>query len=126
MISAYTASKAGLIRVVGHLHEAGYGRGLRAFAVAPGVVETDMSSSMRAHAQRTEFTPIERTTTMIRAIAAGELDDWSGCYLRVTHDSPDSLRERRTRGEVPASARRMLVAPWGSDDPAGDGFTPPS
>ena len=112
--SAYTSTKAGQIRLVGHVHEAGFERGLRSFAIAPGTVETAMSTSMALHAGRTDFTPVARTTDMIAAIARGELDDWSGCYLRVTHDSPASLREH---GAPQGSARRFGVLPWGEDDP---------
>ena len=112
--SAYTASKAALIRTVGHVHEAGYDLGLRSFAIAPGTVETDMSTSMQLHSGRREVTPVERTIEMVRSIAAGDLDDWSGCYLRVTHDSPVSLRAHGSPG---AEGRRFGVLPWGPDDP---------
>src|SRR5699024_3263936 len=63
--SAYLASKAALIRNVGHLHEAGFDLGLRSFAIAPGTVKTEMTQSMRAHADRTEFTPVSRTQDMV-------------------------------------------------------------
>ena len=112
--SAYTASKAALIRQVGHVHEAGSALGLRSFAIAPGTVETPMSTSMALHRERTSFTPVERTLEMVLAIAAGDLDDWSGRYLRVTHDSPASLR---AHGAPSATARRFGVLPWGDDDP---------
>ena len=62
--SAYTSSKAGVIRIAGHLHEAGYALGLRAFAVAPGTVRTDMTGSMELHQGRKEFTPVELTTDL--------------------------------------------------------------
>ncbi|PWD50000.1 short-chain dehydrogenase [Serinibacter arcticus] len=112
--SAYTATKAGQLRLVGHVHEAGFDRGLRSFGIAPGTVRTDMTTSMALHAGRTDFTPVERTTEMIAAIARGELDDWSGRYLRVTHDSPASLAEH---GSPEGQARRFGVLPWGDDDP---------
>ena len=112
--SAYTASKAALIRTVGHVHEAGFSLGLRSFAIAPGTVETSMSTSMQLHSGRRAFTPVERTIEMVAAIAAGELDEWSGCYLRVTHDSPQSLRAQGSPG---ALGRRFGVLPWGPDDP---------
>lgn len=112
--SAYTATKAAQIRTVGHVHEAGREVGLRAFALAPGTVRTDMSTSMALHADRVDFTPVERTTDMVLAIADGELDAWSGRYLRVTHDSPASLR---AHGDPVDPARRLGVLPWGDDDP---------
>ena len=116
--SAYTSSKAGVIRVAGHLHEAGYALGLRAFAVAPGTVRTDMSTSMQLHKDRTEFTPVELTTNLVLAIHRGELDNWSGKYLRVTHDSPETLAEyEREHGAPVQSARRLAISTWGEDDP---------
>lgn len=116
--SAYTASKAGLIRVAGHLHEAGFSQGLRSFAIAPGTVRTDMSTSMELHAGRTEFTPVSATTDLVLAIHRGELDSWSGKYLRVTHDSPQSLASfEREHGAPAESARRLAITPWGEEDP---------
>lgn len=112
--SAYTASKAALLRQVGHVHEAGFGLGLRSFGIAPGTVETAMSTSMRIHGQRTEFTPVEPTVSMVAAIGRGELDAWSGRYLRVTHDSVESLL---AHGDPDPGARRLGVLPWGPDDP---------
>lgn len=116
--SAYTASKAGVIRLAGHLHEAGFAQGLRSFAVAPGTVRTDMTESMELHAGRTEFTPVSATTDLVLAIHRGEIDEWSGKYLRVTHDTPDSLAAIvREHGAPAESARRLAVTPWGDDDP---------
>lgn len=121
--SAYTATKAAQIRLVGHVHEAGFDLGLRSFAIAPGTVETAMSTSMRLHAGRTDFTPVERTTDLIAAIARGELDDWSGRYLRVTNDTPQTLR---AHGAPQGLARRFGVLPWGQDDPlATETLVPP-
>ncbi len=116
--SAYTASKAGVIRMVGHMHEAGYAQGVRSFAVAPGTVRTDMTAAMELHANRTEFTPVELTCELVCAIHRGELDAWSGKYLRVTHDSPRSLHEyERVYGAPADGARRLAISAWGEDDP---------
>lgn len=116
--SAYTSSKAGVIRIAGHLHEAGYALGLRAFAVAPGTVRTDMTGSMELHQGRKEFTPVELTTDLVLAIHRGELDSWSGKYLRVTHDSPESLASYEHEHGTPAeSVRRLAITPWGDGDP---------
>lgn len=116
--SAYTASKAAMIRNVGHLHEAGFGLGLRSFAIAPGTVKTDMSTSMELHAGRAEFTPVALTTSLISAINDGALDNWSGKYLRVTHDSASSLLAyEAVHGAPPPEVRRLAIIPWGEDDP---------
>lgn len=125
--SAYTASKAAMIRDVGHLHEAGFALGLRSFAVSPGTVRTAMSTSMELHAGRTEFTPVERTAQLVLAIHRGELDNWSGKHLRVTHDTLESLADYERRHGAPAEeVRRLAITPWGADDPQlADTFVPP-
>jgi len=116
--SAYISSKAAMIRNVGHLHEAGFELGLRSFAIAPGTVRTELSTSMELHRGRTEFTPVDLTTNLILAIHRGELDAWSGKYLRVTHDSRESLlAHERKHGGVSEGARRLAISPWGDDDP---------
>lgn len=121
--SAYCAAKAGLFRLGGNLHLAGYDRGLRSFELAPGVVRTGMTGSMAAHTGRTGWTPPEAVVDLVVAIARGELDAWSGCYLRAGGDTVESLTAAAAalpdggHGGVPAPARRLVVAPWGPTDP---------
>jgi NADP-dependent 3-hydroxy acid dehydrogenase YdfG len=121
--SAYNASKTALLRIGANLHRSGFARGLRTFEVAPGVVQTDMTASMAMHEGRTEWTPVERTVEMVVAVARGELDAFSGSFVRVTHDSPESLRaaveDAARRGDVlpGPDARRLRVTRWGADDP---------
>ena len=50
-----------------------------------------MTAGMDMHRDRTEYTPVERTVEMVVAMARGELDAFSGRYVRVTSDSPASL-----------------------------------
>jgi len=124
--SAYTGSKTALVRVGAALHNDGFERGLRVFELAPGVVRTDMSTGMALHAGRTEWTPAERVTDVVNAIAAGELDVCSGWFLRVSDDTPASLRERAAQVAAEgtaATARRLRVLPAGSGDPLADAFT---
>jgi 3-oxoacyl-[acyl-carrier protein] reductase len=119
--SAYCAAKAALFRITGNLHLAGYGRGLRAFEISPGVVETDMTHSMRMHDDRTSWTPASALVELVEAVAAGSLDAWSGCFLRAGVDTPASLAaavlDLGGPEHVPASARRLGVLPWGESDP---------
>ncbi len=89
--SAYSAAKAGLFRVGGSLHEAGFARGMRAFEISPGVVRTDMTAAMALHAGRTAWTPPEALVALVLAVAAGRLDRWSGCFLRAGLDTPEAL-----------------------------------
>jgi 3-oxoacyl-[acyl-carrier protein] reductase len=75
------------------------------------------------HEGRTEWTPVERTVEMVVAIARGELDAFSGAFVRVTHDSPAALRAAveaaATGGDVVPGpdGRRLRVTRWGGDDP---------
>jgi NAD(P)-dependent dehydrogenase (short-subunit alcohol dehydrogenase family) len=114
--TAYNASKTALLRVGAAMHGHGFERGLRTFEVAPGTVRTDMSLSMRMHADRTDWTPVERTVDLVTAIARGELDACSGWYLRVTHDTAESLRELAAAG-TSATSRRLRVLPANDADP---------
>ncbi len=122
--SAYCAAKAGMFRLTGNLHLAGHDQGLRAFELSPGVVRTEMTAAMAMHDRRTDWTPAEALVELLLAVAAGDLDPWSGCFLRAGVDTPESLRASavelaRGPGPVPAPARRLGVLPWGDGDPLG-------
>lgn len=120
--SAYNLSKTALMRIGHHLHATGHERGLRTLELAPGVVVTDMTSSMAVHAGRTEWTPVERTVDIAVAFARGELDECSGWFVRVSEDTPESLR--RLAGEATAAAPRHLrVLPAGETDPLTQALT---
>jgi NAD(P)-dependent dehydrogenase (short-subunit alcohol dehydrogenase family) len=114
--TAYNTSKAALARVTGSTHLAGQAHGIRAFDLAPGVVRTDMTSSMRAHEGRTEWTTPAEVTTLALALAAGELDAWSGRMVRAGADTVALLRERAAAG-LREPDRTITLVPWGSDDP---------
>jgi len=120
--SAYNVSKTALMRLGSHLHAAGFDRGLRVLEVAPGVVETDMTASMRMHEGRTDWTPVERTVDVVTAFARGELDACSGWFVRVSQDTPESLRELAAATSAPA-ARRLRVLPAGPHDPLAEALT---
>jgi 3-oxoacyl-[acyl-carrier protein] reductase len=118
--SAYCAAKAGLFRLGGNLHLAGFERGLRSFELSPGTVRTDMTASMPLHDDRTEWTPLAAVVDLATAIARGELDAWSGCFLRAGADTPESLvaaaAELAAGGRVPSPKRRLGVMPYGPSD----------
>lgn len=116
LLSAYSASKAALARLTGALHAAGEEHGVRAFDLAPGVVRTDMTLSMDLHEGRTEWTPVEAVTELLLALASGELDAWSGRFVRAGVDTPSSLRARAAAGLAPGD-RELRLQPWGPDDP---------
>jgi 3-oxoacyl-[acyl-carrier protein] reductase len=111
--SAYSAAKAGLMRITETLAGALEGSDVRTFDVAPGVVTTDMTRSMPLHAGRTDWTPPERIVQFVAAIAAGELDAWSGRFLHAGTDDLDTLRRTAPDG----AARQLRLVPYGGDDP---------
>ena len=113
--TAYNVSKGALARIT-----AAVGLGpaavVRAFDLAPGVVQTDMTLAMRAHVGRTEWTSPEEVTTLLLALASGVLDDWSGRLVRAGMDTVESLRERGSKG-LAENDRTLGLIRWGEDDP---------
>jgi NAD(P)-dependent dehydrogenase (short-subunit alcohol dehydrogenase family) len=114
--SAYNASKTALARLTGSTHLAGRAHGIRAFDLAPGVVRTDMTESMRAHIGRTQWTSVDEVTDLVLALAGGELDDWSGRMVRAGADTPATLAERASEGLRDAD-RTITLQLWGAEDP---------
>ena len=117
-LSAYSASKAALARITGSTHEAGWALGIRAFDLAPGVVRTQMTLSMELHRGRTQWTDPGDVTDLVLALASGELDAWSGRFVRAGVDTAGSLRERAGLG-LDEAARTLRLRPWGATDPLG-------
>jgi NAD(P)-dependent dehydrogenase (short-subunit alcohol dehydrogenase family) len=111
--SAYAVAKSGLMRITEALAGALEGSDVRAFDLAPGVVDTPMTRSMPKWRGRTDWTPPEEVVEFVTAIAAGELDQWSGRFLRVGADDLTTVR-----GLTPEhAARRLRLRPYGDDDP---------
>ena len=115
-LSAYCASKSALSRITGATHLAGWPQGVRAFDLAPGTVRTDMTESMQLHKDRTEWTDPRDVTNLVLALASGELDAWSGRFVRAAVDTRESLTERARQG-LDDDVRRLRLRPWGSSDP---------
>ncbi|MGC0143852.1 SDR family oxidoreductase [Pseudactinotalea sp. Z1732] len=113
--SGYNASKSALFRITGATALAGTEHGIFAFDLAPGVVRTDMTAVMAAHADRTEWTSPEEVARLCLALAGGELDAYSGRMVRAGADTVAELRARA--GHLPTEARRLRLVPWGEDDP---------
>jgi NAD(P)-dependent dehydrogenase (short-subunit alcohol dehydrogenase family) len=113
LYSAYSVGKTGLMRLTETLAAGLEGTGVHAFDVAPGVVRTAMSSSMSIHENRTDWTDPDDVVAFVAAVAAGELDQWSGRFLHASFDDLDTLR--RTSPEAPA--RQLRMVPYGDEDP---------
>lgn len=114
--SGYNVSKTALARLTGSTHLAGREHGIRAFDLMPGVVRTDMTAAMQAHADRSEWTEPALVSDLVLALASGDLDDWSGRMVRAGVDTPGSLRERAAAGLAETDRTLGLLA-WGPDDP---------
>jgi NAD(P)-dependent dehydrogenase (short-subunit alcohol dehydrogenase family) len=113
LYSAYSVGKTGLMRLTETLAAGLEGTGVHAFDVAPGVVPTAMSRSMSIHEGRTEWTDPADVVALVAAIAAGELDQWSGRLLHARYDDLVTLRTTRPAG----GDRRLRMIPYGDDDP---------
>ncbi|RBY81005.1 SDR family NAD(P)-dependent oxidoreductase [Blastococcus sp. TF02A-26] len=113
--SAYSVAKTGLMRMTEALAGALEGTDVRAFDVAPGLVRTPMTEAMPMWRGVTDWTPPDRVVAMVGAIAAGELDAWSGRFLHVNNDPIEELRARVPEGD----GRRLRLRPYGDDDPLG-------
>jgi NAD(P)-dependent dehydrogenase (short-subunit alcohol dehydrogenase family) len=112
---AYSVAKTGLMRLTEALDLSLQGSGVKAFDVAPGVVDTPMTRSMEMWRGFEDWTPPERVVELVGAIAAGELDAWSGRFLRAGKDELDAL------GAITPddAARQLRLLPYGDDDPLG-------
>jgi NAD(P)-dependent dehydrogenase (short-subunit alcohol dehydrogenase family) len=111
--SAYGVAKTGLVRITEALDAALQGSDVRTFDLAPGVVDTPMTRSMSMWEGKTDWTPPESVVEFVAAIAAGELDQWSGRLLRVGADDLDVVRRLHPEGD----ARRLRLRPYGDGDP---------
>jgi NADP-dependent 3-hydroxy acid dehydrogenase YdfG len=113
LYSAYSVGKTGLMRLTETLAAGLEGTGVHAFDLAPGVVRTAMSTAMSVHEDRTDWTDPTDVVALVAAIAAGELDQWSGRLLHTAFDDLDTLR--RTHPDGPGRQLRMI--PFGDADP---------
>ena len=114
--TGYAVSKGALARFTGLLDLQYRAQGVRAFDLAPGHVETEMTTAMPMHEGRTEWTAPEDVIDLVAAIGDGILDDLGGRFFRAGTDTPDSLLA--LRDEILAHDARTLRLPTaGPDDP---------
>lgn len=111
--SAYSVGKAGLIRLTEAVAASLEGTGVRAFNIAPGLVDTEMTRSMPKWDGFTDWTPPQRVLELVCAVAEGELDAWSGRFLRAGIDSVGAARAVVPEG----AARQLRLRPYSSEDP---------
>ncbi|MFW3173044.1 SDR family NAD(P)-dependent oxidoreductase [Geodermatophilus sp. CPCC 206100] len=111
--TAYSVGKTALMRLTEDLAAGLTGTGVSAFDLAPGVVRTDMSTRMSIHRDRTDWTEPEDVVALVAAIGSGQLDAWSGRFLRAGVDDPAVLAGLRPEGE----ARQLRLRAYGDGDP---------
>ncbi len=114
--TGYTVGKGALARFTSQIDAQFRDRGVRAFDVSPGVVQTDMTAGMPMHTGRTEWTPPEKVVELVAAIGDGRLDDLGGRFFRAGVDTVESLLDNRA-AIIDADARVLRLAPVGADDP---------
>ncbi|WP_449385599.1 SDR family NAD(P)-dependent oxidoreductase [Cellulomonas soli] len=115
--TGYGISKGALARLTTAIDAQYRHRGIRALDLAPGVVATDMTAGMPMHDGRVQWTPVEEVAELVRAFGDGELDAWSGRFVRAGADTVASLHAL-TQQVLDADARRLRLAAAGPDDPA--------
>ena len=74
-----------------------------------------MPESMDAHVGRTEWTDPADVAALVLAFGAGELDAWSGRFVRAGVDTPESLRA--AAAGLGERDRMLTLHLWASDDP---------
>jgi len=114
--TGYAVSKGALARFTTQLDAQYRDRGLRVLDLAPGHVETQMTTGMPMHAGRSEWTPVEAVAELVRAFGDGELDALSGRFVRAGTDTVESL-QAATAQILAADARTLNLSRYGEDDP---------
>lgn len=114
--TGYAVSKGALARFTGVLDLQYRAQGVRAFDLAPGHVETEMTTAMPMHAGRTSWTAPEDVVDLVAAIGDGVLDELGGRFFRAGTDTPESLLA--LRDDILAHDARALRLPTaGPADP---------
>jgi len=110
-LSAYCVGKASQIRLTEHIDAEGRDQGVRAFAIEPGTVYTDMARRTIDDPEAQRWVPwmpealkeigkedaaagFARCNRMVTALASGRYDALAGRYLDVHQDLDALLREQ--------------------------------
>ena len=92
--SAYSVSKAALIRLTDSLAEMTRDQGICVFGISPGMVKTAMTKAMPIMDNKPEadWVPPERAAELCVFLASGQADRLSGRYVHVLDDIRDLVR----------------------------------
>ena len=96
LTSAYMASKAAVNRFTEAVAGECFSAGVRAFAISPGMVKTDMTAEVFGDLwdDADTWTPMAKSLDLIDDLDAGLLDALSGRYIRAALDDWRSLAAR--------------------------------
>ena len=100
--SAYSCSKAAVLRLSDSLAEELEGTGVKSFAMSPGMVRTDMTRELieERDIPESSLTDIDEGARLIVRLATGDADALSGRMIHVSDDldamiaAADEIRER--------------------------------
>lgn len=92
--SAYSTSKAALIRLTDSLAEMTQAQGICVFGISPGMVKTAMTDAMPVMRNKPEadWVAPERAAELCVFLASGQADRLSGRYVHVLDDIRDLVR----------------------------------
>lgn len=92
--SAYSVSKAALLRLTDCLAEMTKAHGVSVFAISPGLVRTAMTQDMPMwkDVPDSEWVPVERASELCVFLATGKADRLSGRYVHVLDDITEMVR----------------------------------
>ncbi len=93
--TAYAASKAAVNRLGETLAESLRETPVRVFVISPGLVQTEMTSTLPDNAP---WTPPELAPRLVHVLASGRADALAGRYLHAEHDDVEELIGRA--GEI--------------------------
>jgi NAD(P)-dependent dehydrogenase (short-subunit alcohol dehydrogenase family) len=93
--SAYTVSKAALVRLSDSLAATCGGQGVQVFTLSPGLVHTAMADAgdVFSHIPESEWTPVAQVAATVLRLAAGDAQLLNGRFFHVQDDLDELLRE---------------------------------
>ncbi|MEZ5278139.1 MAG: SDR family oxidoreductase [Opitutaceae bacterium] len=108
--SAYSCSKAGLVRLADNLATGLAEHGIAVFAISPGMVKTDMTRDIPdVLSHGVEWTPIERVAELCVSLASGRADALSGRYIHSSaHDLDDLIARAENIVEKNLQTMRLV------------------
>ncbi|MEX0323179.1 MAG: SDR family NAD(P)-dependent oxidoreductase [Puniceicoccaceae bacterium] len=92
--TAYSCSKAGLVRLSDNLAMGLKEHGISVFCISPGMVKTAMTDTVPDEFKDVEWTPIEKSGELCRVLASGRADALSGRYIHAKEHDIEELIAR--------------------------------